>query len=81
MPRLRVLSGKEVIKILELFGFEIVSSKGSHVKLRRVSNGERQVLTWPNHKDLDKVTIRAIYNQASKYIHFEDLRRHFYRDH
>jgi len=36
MPKLKNLSGKEVIKILLSFGFEVASQKGSHVKLRRV---------------------------------------------
>ncbi|HHP7231190.1 MAG TPA: type II toxin-antitoxin system HicA family toxin [Xenococcaceae cyanobacterium] len=38
MPKLRRLSGVEVIAILKRFGFEIYSQRGSHVKLRRVSN-------------------------------------------
>ncbi|MCD6492457.1 MAG: type II toxin-antitoxin system HicA family toxin [Archaeoglobaceae archaeon] len=33
MPKLRVLSGKEIVKILSKFGFEVVSQRGSHVKL------------------------------------------------
>jgi len=35
MSRLKVLSGKDVVKILSKFGFITVSRKGSHVKLRR----------------------------------------------
>jgi predicted RNA binding protein YcfA (HicA-like mRNA interferase family) len=55
MPKPKVLGGKEVIKILSLFGFEIVSQRGSHVKLRRVlSDGTKQTLTIPLHEELDK---------------------------
>ncbi len=32
MSKLRTLGGKEVVKILSKFGFEVVSQKGSHVK-------------------------------------------------
>jgi predicted RNA binding protein YcfA (HicA-like mRNA interferase family) len=32
MPKLKRLSGKEVITILRRFGFEETSQKGSHVK-------------------------------------------------
>ncbi|MEM2959110.1 MAG: type II toxin-antitoxin system HicA family toxin [Candidatus Jordarchaeaceae archaeon] len=54
MPKLKVLGGKDVVKILSLFGFEIVSQRGSHVKLRRVlSDGTKQTLTIPLHKELD----------------------------
>jgi len=35
MPRLKVLSGKDVVKILSRFGFMPVSQKESHVKLSR----------------------------------------------
>lgn len=62
MPRIKVLSGKDVIKILESFNFALVSQKGSHVKLRRTSHGINQAITVPNHKELDKGTLRAIFN-------------------
>ena len=45
MPKLRVLSGKEVVKILSKFGFEVISQRGSHVKLRRIlPDGTKQTL-------------------------------------
>ena len=54
MPKLKVLSSKDVIKIIESFDFEVVSQKGSHVKLRRILKGTKQTLTIPDHKELDK---------------------------
>ena len=80
MPRLKVLSGEDVIKILESFGFAIISQRGSHVKLRRIINKFHQNLTIPNHKELDKGTLRAIFNQASKYISESELMPHFYNE-
>jgi predicted RNA binding protein YcfA (HicA-like mRNA interferase family) len=80
MPKLRVLSGREVIKILSKFGFEVVSQKGSHMKLRRVlPDGIKQTLTVPLHEELDKGTLKAIIRQASRYIPEEELKRYFYR--
>ena len=80
MPKLRVLSGKEVVKILSKFGFEVVSQRGSHVKLRRILSDEtKQILTVPLHDELDKGTLKAIIRQASRYIPEEELRRHFYK--
>ena len=32
MPKLKVLSGKEVVKIFSEFGFEVVSQRGGHVR-------------------------------------------------
>jgi predicted RNA binding protein YcfA (HicA-like mRNA interferase family) len=37
MPRLKRLSGVEVIKILEKFGFEVHSQRGDHVKMRPIT--------------------------------------------
>ncbi len=80
MPKLRVLSGKEVVKILSKFGFEVISQRGSHVKLRRIlPDGAKQTLTVPLHDELDKGTLKAIIRQASKYIPEEKLRPHFYK--
>jgi len=79
MPRLKVLSGKEVIKILSRFGFTIISQKGSHVKLRRIlPDGTKQSLTIPLHEELDKGTLKAIYRQALRFIPEEELKPYFY---
>jgi predicted RNA binding protein YcfA (HicA-like mRNA interferase family) len=79
MPRLRVLSGPEVVRILAGFGFQQVSQRGSHIKLQRLTgSGERQTLTIPNHRELDRGTLSAIYKQALRYIPAEDLAPHFF---
>jgi predicted RNA binding protein YcfA (HicA-like mRNA interferase family) len=79
MSRLKVLSGKDVVKILSRFGFIPVSQKGSHVKLRRtLPSGTRQSLTIPLHEELDKGTLKAIYRQALRFIPEEELKPYFY---
>ncbi len=79
MPRLRRLSGAEVIAILGRFGFSIHAQRGSHVKLRReLPNGTVQTLTVPAHPELDTGTCRAIFRQASRFIPEENLRPYFY---
>lgn len=82
MPsRLRRLSARDVLAILKNFGFEVVATRGSHAKLRRVMrDGERQTLTVPLHKDLDVGTIQAIYRQATRFIPESELRTSFYSD-
>jgi predicted RNA binding protein YcfA (HicA-like mRNA interferase family) len=81
MPKLRVLSGKEIVKIFSEFGFEIVSQRGSHVKLRRIlKDGTKQTLTIPLHKELDKGTIKAIFRQALRYIPEDKLKPLFYSE-
>jgi len=62
-------------------GFEVVSTRGSHAKLRRVTAaGETQTLTLPLHKDLDLGTIRAIYRQSARFVPAAELRSAFYDD-
>lgn len=79
-PKLKRFSGKEVLAILSKFGFSIHSQKGSHVKLRRISAGEKQTLTIVMHDELDIGTARAILRQASRFIPEDQLRRDFYAD-
>jgi len=78
MPKLKALSGKDLIRIFGEFGFSIAGQKGSHIKLVRVANSNRQTLTIPNHDELDKGTLKAIYNQALRYIDRENITRNFY---
>lgn len=81
MPELRNLSAREVIKTFKKFGFEEISRKGSHIKLRRMSpKGNKQTLTVPNHKKLVKGTLKSIYNQALQYISEDNLKNHFYTE-
>lgn len=79
MPKLRTLSGPEVVKIFDTFGFQITYQEGSHIKLQRtLPDGIKQTLTIPLHDELDKGTIKAIYRQALRYISENERRDHFY---
>jgi predicted RNA binding protein YcfA (HicA-like mRNA interferase family) len=80
MPKLRVLSGPDVIAILEEFGFTVFSQKGSHVKLRRATPSSIQTLTVPNHRQLKKGTMLVIFRQASHYIDPGQLRPRFHSE-
>ncbi|MBM4169119.1 MAG: type II toxin-antitoxin system HicA family toxin [Ignavibacteria bacterium] len=74
MPKPRHLSGDEIIAILSKFGFSVHSQRGSHVKLRRLtSEGVKQTLTIPRHKELDPGTAHAIFRQSSRYIPEDQL--------
>ena len=83
MTRLRRQSARQFLRILHGFGFEVVSVRGSHAKLRRDVEGEgegRQVLTIPLHRELAPGTVQAIYRQAMRFIAEEDLRPRFFGD-
>jgi len=78
-PRLRVLSSKEVLRALGTFGFEVVSVTGSHAKVRRLAtDGTKQVLVVPLHRELRPGTTRSIYKQALQYVPARDLKPWFF---
>jgi predicted RNA binding protein YcfA (HicA-like mRNA interferase family) len=81
MPKLKRLSGQQVIGIFASLGFQQVSQRGSHVKLQRIlPDGSKQTLTIPAHPELDKGTLKAIYKQAMRYIPESELHPHFYNE-
>lgn len=81
MAKLRVLSGRDVLKILRDFGFHESAQRGSHIKVRRVlEGGQTQSLTVPNHDEIDRGTLHAIFRQASRYIPEDELRPKFFTE-
>jgi len=62
MSKLSQISGKECIKALEKAGFFVKRQKGSHIILCR--NEPFAEVVIPNHKTLDKGTLRAIIRQV-----------------
>jgi len=78
-PKLKRLSGTQVVAIMAKFGFHVHSQRGSHVKLLRTGkSGEKQTLTIPLHAELDPGTVRAIMRQAARYIPETELQPHFF---
>ena len=62
MSQLPRISGQDCVKTLAKIGFYIRRQQGSHIILRR-DNPFAQVVV-PNHKELDKGTLRSIIRQA-----------------
>lgn len=63
-PKLPVLSGDELIKILEKFGYVRVRQKGSHVRLRHSTDAQRKPLTVPLHKALKRGLLHRLLRDA-----------------
>jgi len=59
LPR---ISGRECVKALGKAGFGLRRQEGSHIILRR--NEPFGQLVVPDHKELDRGTLRAIIRQA-----------------
>ena len=59
LPR---ISGRECVKALARAGFAVRRQEGSHIILRRDDPFAQLVV--PDHKELDRGTLRAIIRQA-----------------
>ena len=79
MPRLKTLSGHDLLWIFGQFGFAKVAGT-RHGKLRRQTSSGRQTLTIPLHKEIDKGTLHAIFRQGLRYIPEADLAPYFYTE-
>lgn len=55
MPKLPVVSGKDLIKIFSRLSFAIISQKGSHIKMR---HPDGRTVIIPNHKSIKKGTLK-----------------------
>lgn len=62
MSKLPRVAGRECVRALEKAGFYFKRQEGSHIILRR-DNPFAQVVV-PDHKELDRGTLRAIIRQA-----------------
>jgi predicted RNA binding protein YcfA (HicA-like mRNA interferase family) len=58
MPKLPVISAKDLIKILLKIGFTKISQSGSHIKLRRQVGNRTQTVIVPNDKIIKPGTLR-----------------------
>jgi predicted RNA binding protein YcfA (HicA-like mRNA interferase family) len=62
VSKLPVLSGADCIKALEKIGFVVYRQRGSHITVTRKDPPAQT--TIPNHKELDRGTLRAIIRQT-----------------
>ncbi len=63
-PRLPVVSGDDFVRILKKFGYGVVRQKGSHVRLRHLTDPQRKPLTVPVHKTLKRGLLHRLLRDA-----------------
>jgi len=61
MPNLPILSGKEIIKVLEKAGYSRTRQRGSHIRLEHAC---RKSITIPNYKAVSRGLLRKILRNA-----------------
>ena len=65
MPKFfRSVSGEKMVKVLAKIGFLFVSQKGSHAKLKRITDNGTEMIIVPMHNELTPGTFRNILKMA-----------------
>jgi predicted RNA binding protein YcfA (HicA-like mRNA interferase family) len=62
VSKLPVVSGAECVKALGKVGFVVYRQRGNHITMVRKTSPAQT--TVPNHRELDRGTLRAIIRQA-----------------
>jgi len=63
MASLPVLSGQEVIRAFESFGWTVARRRGSHIVMTK--EGELVTLSVPDHKEVARGTLRSLIRAAN----------------
>ena len=64
----RNVSGKDLIKVLSKYGYEVVRQTGSHIRLSISLNDGVKSVTVPNHDPIKLGTLMAIINDVSEQL-------------
>jgi predicted RNA binding protein YcfA (HicA-like mRNA interferase family) len=64
MPRIRVLSGRDVCRILAENGFAEVRQKGSHIIMQKGQENSTLTVPVPDHAELKTGTLLGIIRQS-----------------
>ena len=65
MPKLPLLAGAEVCRVLEDHGFVRVRQKGSHIIMQLRTDTSTVTIPVPNHKELRIGTLKSIIRQSN----------------
>jgi len=63
MPSLPVVSGREVVRVFESFGWIVARQRGSHIIM--IKAGEIVTLSIPDHREVARGTLRSLIRSAS----------------
>ena len=62
--RLPVLSGDDIVKVLNKIGYKVVRQRGSHLRLKDPGNPSHKPISVPLHKELKPGLLRKIIRDA-----------------
>lgn len=64
MPKLRVLSGRQLMAILAQHGFQEIRQKGSHVIMQLTQDDGTLTIPVPDHREIRIGTLMPIVRQS-----------------
>ena len=64
MAKLRILSGREVCRILTQHGFAEIRQHGSHIIMQKKTEDSTITIPVPNHKEIRTGTLQSIIRQS-----------------
>ncbi|QEM05597.1 type II toxin-antitoxin system HicA family toxin [Mucilaginibacter sp. P25] len=64
----RDVSGKDLIKVLLKYGYEVIRQTGSHIRLSITLNDGVKNITIPNHDPIKLGTLMAIINDVAEQL-------------
>lgn len=66
MPRLPVVSGRELVAFMQSFGYAVVRQRGSHIRLEMRNDRGVWAETVPDHKEVANGTLRSVLRRISQ---------------
>jgi len=64
----RDVSGKDLVKVLSKYGYEVVRQNGSHIRMSITTNDGVRSITVPNHDAIRLGTLMSIINEVSAHL-------------
>ena len=64
MAKLRILSGREVCRILAQHGYEQIRQQGSHIIMQKKIEDSTITIPVPDHKEIRTGTLMSIIRQS-----------------
>lgn len=66
MPRLPVVSGRELIAFMQSLGYGALRQRGSHIRVELRNDRGVWTETVPDHKEVSKGTLRSIFRRMNE---------------
>ena len=64
MAKMRILSGRDVCRILAQHGYEEIRQRGSHIIMQKKIEESTITIPIPNHKEIRPGTLMSIIRQS-----------------